>query len=103
MGLQQMGACAWVLEQFPVVASAGVTPVASLMGPGGREIFSIHLAAWGSGLAVHLSGGDGHSGVEGSQGREAGKRPESHPLRGSGERSRDIPKGRKKAQLMSSK
>ena len=96
MGLQQMGACAWVLEQFPVVASAGVTPVASLMCPGGRELFSIHLAA-------PLSGGDGHSGVEGSQGREAGKRPESHPLRGSGERSRDIPKGRKKAQLMSSK
>ena len=51
-----------------MAASEVVTPMPLFMGPGGREVCSHPPSGRGSGLAVHLSGGDWHTGVGGSQG-----------------------------------
>ena len=52
----------WVEEWVPVAASEVVTPMPLFMGPGGREVCSHPPSGRGSGLAVHLSGGDWHTG-----------------------------------------
>lgn len=77
-----MGVPVRMVEQCPVAASEGVM-MPSFMGPGGEDASSHPPARWGSGLAVHLSGGDWHMVGGGGQGREAST---SHPLRGPGER-----------------
>lgn len=87
----------WVEEWVPVAASEVVTPMPLFMGPGGTEVCSHLPAGWGSGLAVHLLGGDWQTGVGGSQGKGT-RNIQNHSLRGLGGRSRDIPKGKGKAQ-----
>ena len=87
----------WVEECVPVAASEVVTLVPLYMCPGGREVCSHPPAGRGSGLAVHLSGGDWHMGVGGSQG-EGTRKSRSDSLRGLGGRSGDIAKGKGKAQ-----
>lgn len=69
----------WMEEWVPVAASEVVTPMPLFMGPGGREVCSHLPAGGGSGLAVHLSGGDWHTGVGGSQGKGTGKHPQVTP------------------------
>lgn len=92
-GIQELMPSRW--EPLPVAASGCDPSMPSLMCPEGIKACSHPPAGRGSGLAVHLPGGDWHLEGRSSQDREASRR---FPLRGPGASPGGVPKGKGEAQ-----